>query len=224
MVAWLRERKKLLLIICSIILLIAILWNLAVSFKLVDVGLDKLEKSRQNASVRHTRAGYMRLQTDRSVFSAADSIPVTISTAYYNTLEIAEMSEYVGFVLGFDDYFEIELLDVEAEILPWNDPDDVVSSYDNEIQLKITEYDCESIVYNRFGLFDHVTRRSLPYSVSFLITIKEDAPQQFAKTIGFYICGDQVKWYPEHGSSQYADPTGSIKLRIERDGDRIVIS
>ena len=179
-----KNLKKLLFTLLCVVLIAAKAWDTAITIHLIYPGVDLFVKPESGFFATVTR-GYMRLRTDKSKYHADDTINVKINTAFHETDDNVDKVECVAFVIGCDQYIEVNpssfeaekdysVVNVDAIYGPFSD--------DELFRLTTTDFQRDDLVYKG----PIITRYSLPYSADFTLQVMEDAPEEFSGQIRFF--------------------------------------
>lgn len=222
--------KRKLAIFIALFIALTILFFFAVYAKWIDLGIDTLTRPQKGREFyEEDIEGQLHIQSVRSKYNVGDTIVFTLNTAYVDLPEQAELIEYAYFHLIHSEYLEVEVVDASErypvpEPSPDVDPNYSIPANDIDYLYRFTEFDPSEMVYRPVGVFNSITRSSLPFSVEITVKVREDAPESFTDEL-FILTGARGDvWYTEYYFPVSDYPKGSrISVRIVRDGDTVKI-
>lgn len=219
MVAWIREHKKLFLIIFSIILLIAILFNLSTFTKVIDLGIDILcRPGDYDGTVTVIDSdGYLYLSSDRSKYDVQETMELNLRSAYYVSMEDAEKAKEVWTGVYHGEYLQIEIVGADEMETIEEEPVELPEVNDWITVGTFTQFDPADLLIQPHGFLKRVTRESLHHSVTVNIKVKEGAPESFEDTLMIYIRSDHKSGIVNLGVGK----CGVVFVTVKRDGDTV---
>lgn len=219
MVDWIKTHKKLFFTVCSIVLLIAILGGIAVSTKLIDLGIDILCRpgDYEGTVTVIDSDGYLHLTSDRSKYNAQETMELTLHSAYYESMEDAEKAKEVWAVVHHGEYLQIEIVGADEMETIEEEPVELPEVNDWITVGTFTQFDPADLLIQPHGFLKRVTRESLHHSVTVNIKVKEDAPESFEDTLMIYIRSDHKSGIVNLGVGK----CGVVFVTVKRDGDTV---
>lgn len=222
MLVFMKEHRKMILIIGCIMLCVFAAFSIAVHTKLIDLGLDTFTRPKEYTSHESilTTDGYARLTASKSKFDVEDTITLTIHSAYYDSIEDALQASYVSASIRHCDYLEVMVVGADD----FESREDVQNSEfplrNDMIAIGIfTQFDPDDLVYQSMRPFDFVTKNSLRYTITITIKVLEGAPENFTDELIIGTRSDANNGYYDLG----VGTTARVFLKFVRDGDTVKI-
>lgn len=174
---------------------------------LFDPGLDAYEQPQQALFTMATR-GYIRIQSEKSKLDAEEPVRLSVNTAFFDSLYDAQQADTLHIRAGGGEYL------------------DVTVSCGDAVDLTVDDFDIAQLVYERKGLFERVTKNSLPFAFTIIAEVRPDAPAEFSGTIGCEVYVKQYVQDPQTGETVEVDMENPSRITVYfyRSGDRIYLS
>lgn len=223
---YIKTHIRLTIIISCVSIVLLCVFGLVVHYATAEPGIDLLVKPKEytNHDSAYSYDGYLYLKSEDTEFRAGDTVTLTVSTAYFDQLEDAEKSEYAYFRVVHSDYLEVEVVGASERTQKENQLDQDLPPYnDVDAVYTFTEFDPVDFVYQPVGVFDRITRESLPYTVTIIVKVKDDAPENFEDELWIFTSASQVNGRDQYGNPINMQKSCRVGIIVVRDGETVTI-